>query len=140
MPTLQDLCKAKKLTVKQFADVINITPYQASKILHRQDADLFWRCQDKIAALFDITVDALTDVALETDKEKERRWRTKHPPLTDEQRAAHEATIKKVDDASWEKMSEEQRKNLHTWAVKNGYGQEQRSPLDIMIDRAVGRE
>lgn len=64
-------------------------------------------------------------------------------PLPDwyaEQEEKWQAELTAHVDEAWAKMSDADKRRVHKEAVQLGYGRERRSPIEIMIDRAVGRE
>lgn len=132
-PTLQDLRKAKYKTIQQFADAAGMTHYEASMWLRCKHNDVN---EEPLLVLLGITRDEYTDARLATQEYEEKKWREKHPPATPEQIAAWEACIKET----WLKMSESDKRRVHEDAVRLGFVQERRSPLDRMIDQACGLE
>jgi hypothetical protein len=62
------------------------------------------------------------------------------PDWYEQQHAKWEASIKETADAIYAKMTDAQKQLVHEQARKLGLGGERRSPLDILIDRATGRE
>jgi hypothetical protein len=62
------------------------------------------------------------------------------PDWYQEQHTQWEAEIATYANEQWAKMTDAQKRLVHEQAVKLGLGRERRSPLDILIDRAVGRE
>lgn len=135
--TLQDLRKRKFKTIKAFAEAAHLTEYQASNWLRCRwsDAD-----ETPLIALLGVTREQYGDARMATYEYEEKVWREKHPPATPEQIAAHNASIKATTDKVWSKMSDADKRRVHEQAVAMGLTQEQRSPLDILIDRAVGKE
>ena len=140
MPTLQEVRKAKYKTVKDFADAIGITPYQATSMLRGRDREVYWHHQDAVLAALGITSEAFLEAASKTDEVEEKKWRERHPPTKTD--AQWEAELKTHADAQWAKMSEADKRRVHQDAIRLGIATqpERRSPLDILIDRAVGRE
>lgn len=61
------------------------------------------------------------------------------PEWEAERKAKWEVALSAHVDEMWAKMTDAEKRQVHEDAVKLGFGREQRSPLDIMIDRACGR-
>lgn len=95
----------------------------------------------KLLAMLNITEDLLPDVREESLRETEAKWREKHPPMTEEQRAQYDADLKAYCEARVAQMTDTEKRQLHEDAVRLGIARpERRSPLDIMINRACELE
>lgn len=95
----------------------------------------------KLLMLLNITKEQLPDVREESRDAHMAKWREKHPPMTEEQRAQYDADMKAWCDARVAKMTDAEKRQLHEDAVRLGISRpERRSALDIMIDRACGIE
>lgn len=62
------------------------------------------------------------------------------PDWYTEQEEKWQAELTAHVDEAWAKMSDADKRRVHEEAVQLGFGRERRSPIEIMIDRAVGRE
>lgn len=130
-PTLQDLRKAKFKTIQQFADAAHLSYYEASMWLRCKINDVN---EVPILALLGITREQYLDAREATEAYEEAKWREKHPPATPEQIAAWENRIHET----YLKMSDSDKRRVHEDAVRLGLVQDNRSPLDRMIDKACG--
>lgn len=160
MPTLNDYRKqANYKTIKAFTEAAQkagvrirwtsydptgthvyereISPSLMSQWLdgHRGDID-----PEPLMTLLNITEEQYQKAVVESYDTAIERWRAKHP-ITPEIRAAHEASIKKTVDEVYAKMTPGQKERIHQEAIRLGISKpDNRSPLDIMIDRACGIE
>lgn len=62
------------------------------------------------------------------------------PDWYEQQRKTFEAELKANATEIIAKMAPAERRSVHQFAVEHGLAAEQRTPLDILIDRAVGKE
>jgi len=140
--TIQDLRKCKYKTIKAFADAGNMTMYQAHNWLHARYGLWYIEAPENahILPLFGVSLEEYRQAWYETDAEEKARWREKHPPLTPEQKAAWETELRAYVDEAWAKMTDAQKRRVHEDAVRLGFVQRERSPIEMMIDRACGLE
>lgn len=95
----------------------------------------------KLLNMLNIPEDQYSEIAEESRDAYMAKWREKHPPLTEEQRAQADAELKAWCEARVARMTDAEKAQLHQEAIRLGIARpERRSPIEIMIDRACGIE
>lgn len=77
-PTLTDWRKARKLTVKQFAQKLNIDDREASYILKGYRGEIFWDHEVQIYHILGITKDQYIDAVEAMSDQRESKRKASH--------------------------------------------------------------
>lgn len=139
--TFMETCTQKGYKTRRLGDALGVSYNQAKNIIHFQDWELVGKHKEAIKGLLELDEEQYQSMMHATQAEDKRRWEIKHPPMTEEQKAAYEQRLSEYCTRVWNGMSDEAKRQVHADYVKLGFAkQDVRSGLDRLIDKACGVE